>query len=279
MSGYALNSTKYELTDELTEWDDILIAKGVQTRDDRLFAKGLDPEQHQIKEKVAEVEAPTRDEIIEAHATTDDIDELEEEAFDDTTILEKIRAKRLKEMQDARLKARFGEVYEITKPDYVREVTECSNTKCWVICCLYEDHIPMCTLMLEAMEVCSKKFKDIKFVKIKSRQAVENMPESQLPALFLYRDGKNSIQEFTGKNFGGMSMKPANLEWYLAKLGLCKTELESNPLHSYIQKKVKKVMKASEIKGLDSDDEAVDDVLSDSDDDSLLDNEKEESYS
>jgi len=267
MSSYALNSTTYELTDELTEWDDILIAKGIQTRDDRLYAKGLDPEQHKLKEKEKEVEKPTQEEILDKFATTEDIDELEEEQFDDTTSLEKIREKRIQEMKEARLKARFGEVYEIVKPDYVREVTECSNTGCWVICCLYEDHIPSCTLMLEAMDVNAKKFKDIKFVKIKSQQAVENMPESKLPALFLYRDGKNSIQEFTLANFGGMTMKPANLEWYLAKLGLVKTELESNPLHNYIQKKVKKVMKSTEIKGLDSDDEFDDDpFLSSSDD-------------
>ena len=266
MSSYALNSTTYELTDELTEWDDILIAKGVQTRDDRLYAKGLDPEQHKLKKKEEEVEGPTQEEILDKFASTEDIDELEEDAFDDTIILEKIREKRIKEMQEARLKARFGEVYEIVKPDYIREVTECSNTGCWVICCLYEDHIPGCTLMLEAMDVMAKKFKDIKFVKIKSQQAVENMPEQKLPAMFLYRDGKNSIQEFTLKNFGGMSMKPANLEWYLAKLGLVKTELEENPLHSYIQKKVKKVMRATEIKGLDSDDEFDDDLLDSSED-------------
>ena len=212
------------------------------------------------------MENPTQEEILEKFATTEDIDELEEELFDDTTSLEKIREKRIQEMKEARLKARFGEVYEIVKPDYVREVTECSNTGCWVICCLYEDHIPGCTLMLEAMDANAKKFKDIKFVKIKSQQAVENMPESKLPALFLYRDGKNSIQEFTLANFGGMTMKPAHLEWYLAKLGLVKTELESNPIHTYIQKKVKKVMKSTEIKGLDSDDELDEDPFLDSSD-------------
>lgn len=271
MSSYALNAPKYELTDELTEWDDILIAKGVQTRDDRLFAKGLDPEMHRLQAKKEEEEAPTEAEIIEAHATTKDIDELEEEAYDDSTILERIREKRMKELMESRAKARFGEVYEITKPDYIREVTDCSNTGCWVICCLYEDHIAGCTLMLEAMDECAKKFKDIKFVKIKSRQAVENMPESRLPALFLYRDGKNSIQEMTLKKFGGMSMKPANLEWYLATLGLVKTELDANPLHTYIQKKVKKVMKATELKGLDSDDELWND-FDDRDDESDDDN-------
>ena len=57
MSSCTFNSTTYELTDELTEWDDILIAKGIQARDDRLYAKGLDPEQHEAKkEKEKEVE-------------------------------------------------------------------------------------------------------------------------------------------------------------------------------------------------------------------------------
>ena len=264
MSSYALNSATYELTDELTEWDDILIAKGVQTRDDRLYAKGLDPEQHKLKAKEVEVEGPTQEEIIDKFATTDDIDELEEEQFDDTTSSSSPRAHPRDE--GSSLKGPFRRGVRDCQADYIREVTECSNTGCWVICCLYEDHIPGCTLMLEAMAANAKKFRDIKFVKIKSQQAVEKMPESKLPALFLYRDGKNSIQEFTLANFGGMTMKPANLEWYLAKLGLVKTDLESNPIHSYIQKKVKKVMKATEIKGLDSDDEFDDDPFLDSSD-------------
>jgi hypothetical protein len=37
------------------------------------------------------------------------------------------------------------------------------------------------------------KFKYVKFVKIKSTQAVENWPESRCPTLFLYNEGKECM--------------------------------------------------------------------------------------
>lgn len=42
--------------------------------------------------------------------------------------------------------ARFGEVYEISKADWVREVTEASNSA-WVVAHLYEDGIVECRVM------------------------------------------------------------------------------------------------------------------------------------
>lgn len=37
------SNTTYEHSGNTTEWDDILISKGIITRDDALLAKGLNP--------------------------------------------------------------------------------------------------------------------------------------------------------------------------------------------------------------------------------------------
>lgn len=42
--------------------------------------------------------------------------------------------------------ARFGELYEISKADWVREVTDASNSAC-VVAHLYEDGIVECRVM------------------------------------------------------------------------------------------------------------------------------------
>ena len=37
------SKAKYEISGDTTEWDDILIKKGITTKEDVLLAKGLDP--------------------------------------------------------------------------------------------------------------------------------------------------------------------------------------------------------------------------------------------
>lgn len=48
------------------------------------------------------------------------------------------RKKRLQEMQEAAEKNKYGEVTQISKPDFVREVTEASKS-CWVVVHLFKD--------------------------------------------------------------------------------------------------------------------------------------------
>ena len=54
---------------------------------------------------------------------------------------------------------------------------------------LFEDHIPASSLLESLFARLAAKFPEIKCVKIKSRSAVENFPERNVPALFAYKDG------------------------------------------------------------------------------------------
>jgi hypothetical protein len=122
-------------------------------------------------------------------------------------MLDQYRQRRLQELQQATLKNRFGDYCEIVKDDWVREVTEGSNSST-VIVHLYESSMIECQLVDEALIKLSAKFKYIKFLKIKSTQAIENWPDRNLPTIFVYEEGALKTQMLTLNSVGGLSMKP-----------------------------------------------------------------------
>jgi hypothetical protein len=137
-------------------------------------------------------------------ADLDDLDEFEDEEPDDRAIQE-YREKRLREMQEERKLYRFGGVYEISKNEWIPEVTEASHT-CWVVVLLYVNSIVDCGVMENVMIQLAKKFMKVKFLKIRSTSAIENWPESNLPTIFVYHDGELQDQLLTLKSLGGASM-------------------------------------------------------------------------
>lgn len=110
-------------------------------------------------------------------------------------------------MKQQALRNRFGELVEIVKDEWIREVTECSNT-CAVVVHLYENSLIECQIVDEAMKNLASRFRYIKFLKIKSTQAIENWPEKNLPTLFIYEKGALKFQMMTLNKVGG---KTANV--------------------------------------------------------------------
>ena len=95
---------------------------------------------------------------------------------------------------------------EIIKDEWIAQVTEGSRHN-WVVVHLYQDSIVECKVLDEALLVVAKKFKYIKFLKIRSTQAIENWPEKNLPTLFCYFEEKLGAQLITLKDVGGKSLK------------------------------------------------------------------------
>ena len=247
-------TTFYELTDELTEWDEIMIKKGIKTKDECLIEKGVNPDDFRKTPEI-EIEAPTQEELLD-QLDVDELDELDEDEFSDDRMLEEFRKKRLAEMKDNALKARFGDYQEISKADYIRDVTECSKTGCWVVIHLYQDSELGCNLVDEALLQLAPKFKHVKFLKIRSTMAVENWPASRLPAVFLYNEGELQHQLIGITELGGKTMKAANMEWYLFTKGIVETDLEEDPVRTYVDAKITKHhVFQSRGTGLGSDDE------------------------
>lgn len=139
------------------------------------------------------------------------------------------RKKRLQEMQEAAEKNKYGEVTQISKPDFVREVTEASKS-CWVVVHLFKDEwvsyngtlaylfwhahrnilfhhsIPACKLMNQHLSVLAREFKATKFLKIISDQCIPNYPDRNVPTLLVYGDGDIKANIVGAIAFGGMAM-------------------------------------------------------------------------
>jgi hypothetical protein len=123
--------------------------------------------------------------------------------------LDTYRQQRLKEFQEQLARSRFGDVVEISKDEWVREVTEGSAGGTWVAIHLYLDAFVESSLLDEALINIARRFPYIKFLKIRATSAVENWPERNCPTLFLYRDGELREQMITLSKVGGKSMKVA----------------------------------------------------------------------
>jgi len=162
----------------------------------------------------------------------EELDELEEEdSMADERTLEEYRARRLEEMKAQRMRNRFGEVLDIVKDEWIREVTEGSKS-CWVVVHLYLDAAVECGMMDEAMRLLAPKFRDVKFLRIKANQAIENWPDKNCPTLFCYHDGEMKKQVVTLATLGGKDFTPADLEWFLARNDIVQSEMEEDPRSS-----------------------------------------------
>ena len=148
-------------TTQLTDFDDALIKRGICSREQCLLAKGMSEDQVLDILVGEEVELQTRAaedtlraslldrelnpekvrEEVAANATTKELDELEEDDdFCDDAFLAKYREQRISEMRDKQKMKKHGEVLEIQRDQWTREINASSNLS-WVFVHLYEDHV------------------------------------------------------------------------------------------------------------------------------------------
>ena len=163
-----------------------------------------------------------------ASASLDELQSLEDDGLEDDSELQRYREQRLQQLKESKAKNRWGQVVEISRVDWVSEVTECSRS-CWILVLLYQDSVPHCALVEEAFISLAGKFKAVKFIKIRSTQAIENWPDKNLPTVFAYNEGELKHQALTIKALGGDSMRAAHLEWWMAQHGIVETELDEDP--------------------------------------------------
>uniref|UniRef100_A0A7S3JXT9 Phosducin domain-containing protein n=2 Tax=Aureoumbra lagunensis TaxID=44058 RepID=A0A7S3JXT9_9STRA len=194
------------LTKDLTQWDEVLMSKGIVTRDQCLLAKGFTPEQvlDIYAEEAQNAAEATRmraaREALVSHpgesATIEELDELEEdELYADDAALAKYREARMRELKEAQERNRYGTVENIGREDWMREVNDASQDT-WVLVHLYEDCIEACQILDAMLVGLAKEYRALKFVRIRARAAVENWPEDKVPVLFLYYHGEMKHQLF-----------------------------------------------------------------------------------
>ena len=162
--------------------------------------------------------------------TLDELDELEEEEYADSRMIDSYRQQRLEELKAIAKRNKFGQLMEFSRSEFVKEVTEASKES-WVIVLLYKDHIPDSKKLLEVMFQLAKKHPATKFLRIVSDNCIENYPDKNVPTIFLYRDGVVQGPPIIGLAlFGGIKETTlATVEWVLAKREAIKTDLEEDP--------------------------------------------------
>ncbi|KAI9321567.1 thioredoxin-like protein [Dichotomocladium elegans] len=213
-----------------TEWNDILRAKGI-----------LPPKDEQTKEEIEDlyveaVNARRREEESLENKTLDELDELEDELEDERIILE-YRKKRLAELEQQEAKNKFGGVTQISKPDFVKEVTEASK-ECYVVVHLFKDYIPACKLMNQHLTELAKQFKSTKFLKIVSDQCIPNYPDRNVPTLLVYGEGDIKANIVGAIAFGGMKMTTSSIRDQLAQYGAVSPEKKDDEKCSASRKRI-----------------------------------------
>ena len=147
--------------------------------------------------------------------------------------MKRMRAKRLAQLKEKRMKEKFGTLRQITRAEYVSEVAEASK-KAPVVLHLYQDYVPECELMDRALRNLAAKKKATKFLRIKATNCIENFPDASLPCLIVYVDGSMRAKVEGLQRFGGKKMTVDDLEWNLSQMDAVETELEENPRIDHI---------------------------------------------
>jgi hypothetical protein len=116
----------------------------------------------------------------------EDIEEMEDDL--DEEFMREYTAKRLKELEEHKKQPKFEGIREITRQDYIDEVTNAPKGT-HVVLHLYQNSVEVCELMNRALFEASEKYKHIKFLKIVSTKCIENYPDSNVPTLVVYLNG------------------------------------------------------------------------------------------
>eukprot|EP00061_Rhincodon_typus_P014999 g42431.t1 len=126
--------------------------------------------------------------------TLEELEENEDEFNEeDERAIEMYRQQRLAEWKATQMKMIFGEILEISGPDYVQEVTK-AGKDVWVILHLYKQGIPLCALVNQHLSELARMFPETKFIKAISTTCIPNYPDRNLPTIFVYHDGDIKAQ-------------------------------------------------------------------------------------
>eukprot|EP00930_Biecheleria_cincta_P038738 TRINITY_DN26617_c0_g1_i1.p1 TRINITY_DN26617_c0_g1~~TRINITY_DN26617_c0_g1_i1.p1 ORF type:complete len:257 (+),score=51.92 TRINITY_DN26617_c0_g1_i1:25-795(+) len=203
---------------DTTEWDDIQRKFGN-------FAP-LKKETPQREIERALVEAAEQLEPLEGaslqelNAGEDDVDE---------DMLEKYRRQRMAELKAAQKAARFGELLQVTRTNFVREVTDASAGGQWVLVLLYVEASPQCHPIMKPWAEAARRFAAIKFMKGVASEVIPDFPDSCTPTVIVYKD-TDCVKQIQGlEEWGGGRCSVDTVEWVLADIGAVETDLEEDP--------------------------------------------------
>jgi len=218
VTNYSVDKPTYAFTSSTTEFDDALMKRGTVSLEDAIMAKGATREEaqrlaHQKRNAKANVGATVdvttnnNDKKDLSDRESDNDSDFEDDSDDDDDFMQQYRQQRLAQLKQeyknnntqsdsSKAKKRhFGQVLPIQRPEWTREVNEDSQDGTFVVVTLLStSHHDITAPIHRSIGVLASQCPSIKFVSIPSTSAIEDWPDDNLPAVFVYRHGK-MIQE------------------------------------------------------------------------------------
>lgn len=201
---------------EDTEWNDILRQHGV-------IPQRPPSPTAQLEEALEEALAKQHENRLEG-LDFSDLEELEDE--EDEEFLDIYRRKRMAEIQKLQEKSKFGQVFHINKPEYNKEITECSlgskekeDDGVYVFVHMSLESKMQSRILSSLFDQAARKFPQIKFVDIPANRAIENYPENNCPTLIVYYRGQVLKNLVTLLELGGNDTSITDLENLMVKVG------------------------------------------------------------
>ncbi|VDL57599.1 unnamed protein product [Hymenolepis diminuta] len=152
----------------------------------------------------------------------DEIETLEdrggEDIEEDIKFLELYRQKRIEEMKQAALKARFGSYDEVNKADWTQAVNN-AGEGVYVVVHLAQKGNEKCAVVDQHLRVLAARYPAVKFLRGEAALCVPNFPDSNLPTIIIYYEGDVKTQYVGSKALGGHPCSIKDLEQSLAKVG------------------------------------------------------------
>ncbi|OQR74063.1 viral IAP-associated factor-like [Tropilaelaps mercedesae] len=203
-----------------TDWNDALRRHGIipekEITEDQIVSLVDDAANKRIERQERKLDDLTLDEL-----------ELLEDEEDERALLE-FRRKRVNEMQQAARTAIFAEIREISAADWVEQVNK-AGEGVTVVIHLFSNGIPICAVMDQHLQILARKFSAVKFLRGVAQCCIPKFPESHLPCIMIYRDGK-PVEKFIGPEVWGHRPAVETVEWILAKKGNAfETDIENDP--------------------------------------------------
>eukprot|EP01022_Parablepharisma_sp_SALTPOND_P034501 TRINITY_DN91_c1_g1_i1.p3 TRINITY_DN91_c1_g1~~TRINITY_DN91_c1_g1_i1.p3 ORF type:complete len:211 (-),score=44.21 TRINITY_DN91_c1_g1_i1:311-943(-) len=172
-----------------TEWEDIHVKLG------NYLPREKEPTTEELSKKAME-KAEDYDPLDKKDLK--ELDELEDDLEED--YLKEYRKKRMEELKVVAKKPYFGRVIEISKQDYVAEVTNAPK-EVFVVISLYQGYIQESLLLNKYLEQLAAKHTHIKFIKMVATKCVEKFSDANCPSMLIYRNGTVYKQLIPLKHF------------------------------------------------------------------------------
>lgn len=230
LTNYNVDKPTYAFSTATTEFDDELMRRGIASMEQAMMRKGASAaEAQRLAAETSDgqggsQENPAPEAPNDDGSSDDDFDD------DDDGFLQSYRAKRMQEMKQehaanaATPSNQFGEVIPIQRPEWTHHVNDASQDF-WVVVTLTSNRVEITGNMEQAVAVLAKMAPSVKFVTIPSTSAIANWPDSNLPSMFLYREGKMT-KEFVQMK---LTMSPLQL---MEELASCGVDFESEEVQS-----------------------------------------------